>query len=198
MFVRECDVFLPWKSHVVSVKNVFYGIIEDGHSFFVIWRLSLWGTLIEVHSFNCPEELEKIFIWIVYSSLDKIENCYAFSVWFSDPLLCVPLRNGPCQCPAKQSVGSVWITIWSRCAVVNCLGTVAVNASAPKSFPIWFSRFIGYLMFWRWVWSRKSNSTFQFGRLLSEIPLLLLRTQWYWSQDNCCTKLLCRLWHLLF
>ena len=27
--VRECDVFLPWKSNLVSITNVFYGIIED-------------------------------------------------------------------------------------------------------------------------------------------------------------------------
>ena len=34
--VKDCDVFLSWKSNLVSVTNVFYDIIEDGHSFFVI------------------------------------------------------------------------------------------------------------------------------------------------------------------
>ena len=115
VIVRDCDVFLPWKSNLVSVTNVLYGIIEDWQSFFVIWRLSFWRTLIEVHSFNCPEELEKIFIWIVLSSPDMIEKCYACAVWRSDPLLCVPLRNGRCQCPAKQSVDSVWGASGSCC-----------------------------------------------------------------------------------
>ena len=37
--------------------------------------------------------------------------------------------------------------------VVNCLGTVAVNASAPIRIPIRLSLLAGNLMFWRWEWS---------------------------------------------
>ena len=43
-----------------------------------------------------------------------------------------------------------------------------------------------------------SHSTFQFELLASGTSPLLLRTQRFWSQDNCCTKLLCQSWHLLF
>ena len=44
----------------------------------------------------------------------------------------------------------------------------------------------------------RSHSTFQFELWAFETPTLLLGTQGLWSQDKCCTKLLCRSWHLLF
>ena len=101
VIVRECDVLLLWKSNMVSITNVLYGIIEDGHSFFVIWRPFLRSSLIGVHYYNCPEKLEKIFIWILLLYHDMIEKCYVCVVLWSDPLL---LRNVSCQCPTKQVV----------------------------------------------------------------------------------------------
>ena len=50
--VREFEVFLQCKSNLVSVTNVFYGIVEEGQSCFVILRLPLGRTLIEVQSFR--------------------------------------------------------------------------------------------------------------------------------------------------
>ena len=57
--IGECDVFLPWKSHLVSVTNEFHCVIADQKSIFVILRLSFGRTLVEVQSFNCPRKFER-------------------------------------------------------------------------------------------------------------------------------------------
>ena len=83
--------------------------------------------------------------------------------------------------------------------IANCLGTVALNASALICIPIRMS----LIFFWKFSCGGENSlcryhSTFQFEFLTSKIPPLLLPTHRFWSQDSCCTKLICRSWHLLF
>ena len=58
-----------------SLNSVFHGII-DGHSLFVIRRLSLGRALNKNHSLNGPEKLEKNIIGMVMLSLDMIKKFY--------------------------------------------------------------------------------------------------------------------------
>ena len=70
--------------------------------------------------------------------------------------------------------------------VVNCLGTIAVNASAPISISIRLPLIFEKLMFWRWEWSLLiscNNSIWTLGirnsSLLLRTGILITGQLWY-------------------
>ena len=117
----------------------------------------------------------RLLIWLKNAMLGLFDCPTLFGVylWGMDPVIVRPSRVlTPCGVP----VVPLW-TVWELLLRIHLLQSVD-RSRFPWLLEILCSEGKNDLC--------RSQSTFYFELLASEVPSMLLRTQGIWSQDNCC------------